>query len=40
VPVKSLGVSRFGQVGSLDAVYEYHGIDTNSIVRAASDVAR
>lgn len=38
VTVKSLGVSRFGQVGSLDAVYEYHGIDTDSIVRAALDL--
>ncbi|MGW4339233.1 transketolase-like TK C-terminal-containing protein [Rhodococcus koreensis] len=31
----ALGVSRFGQVGSLDDVYRYHGIDTDSIVRAA-----
>ncbi|OAN39002.1 transketolase-like TK C-terminal-containing protein [Mycolicibacterium iranicum] len=38
VPIKSLGVSRFGQVGSLDAVYKYHGIDTDSIVRAALDL--
>ena len=38
-PVKSLGVSRFGQVGSLDDVYRFHGIDTDSIVRAALDVA-
>ncbi|WNG83447.1 pyruvate dehydrogenase [Mycobacterium sp. ITM-2016-00316] len=38
VPIKSLGVSRFGQVGSLDAVYEFHGIDTDSIVRAALDM--
>jgi pyruvate dehydrogenase E1 component len=38
VSVKSLGVSRFGQVGSLDAVYRYHGIDTDSIVRAALDL--
>ncbi len=33
-----LGVSRFGQVGSLDEVYRYHGIDTDSIVRAALDI--
>nr|AIU93822.1 hypothetical protein LRS1606.388 [Rhodococcus sp. NS1] len=33
-----LGVSRFGQVGSLDEVYRYHGIDTDSIVTAALDV--
>jgi pyruvate dehydrogenase E1 component len=39
VPSKSLGVSNFGQVGSLDAVYRYHGIDTDSIVRAVLDVA-
>ncbi|MCV7173722.1 pyruvate dehydrogenase [Mycobacterium manitobense] len=38
VPVMSLGVSRFGQVGSLDAVYEYHGIDSDSIVRAGLDL--
>ena len=38
VPSKSLGVSRFGQVGSLEAVYRYHGVDTDSIVRAALDL--
>jgi pyruvate dehydrogenase E1 component len=38
VPTKSLGVSNFGQVGSLDAVYRYHGIDTDSIVRAVLDL--
>jgi pyruvate dehydrogenase E1 component len=38
VPTKSLGVSRFGQAGSLDAVYRYHGVDTDSIVRAALDL--
>jgi pyruvate dehydrogenase E1 component len=35
---KSLGVARFGQVGDLDSVYRYHGIDADSIVRAALDV--
>lgn len=35
----ALGVSRFGQVGSLDDVYRYHGIDTDSIVSAALDLA-
>lgn len=40
VPTTSLGVSRFGQSGSLDAVYQYHGIDTDSIVRAALDLVR
>ena len=39
VPTQSLGVSRFGQVGSLEAVYEYHGIDADGIVRAALDLA-
>jgi pyruvate dehydrogenase E1 component len=34
----SLGVSQFGQVGSLDAVYRYHGIDADSIVRSALDL--
>jgi pyruvate dehydrogenase E1 component len=34
----ALGVSRYGQVGSLDDVYRYHGIDTDSIVAAALDV--
>lgn len=34
----SLGVSRFGQVGSLEDVYRHHGIDTDSIVRAALDL--
>ncbi|TQR88605.1 pyruvate dehydrogenase [Mycobacterium hodleri] len=38
VPTKSLGVSRFGQVGSLDAVYEFHGISADGIVRAALDL--
>jgi pyruvate dehydrogenase E1 component len=34
----ALGVSRFGQAGSLEEVYRYHGIDTDSIVAAALDV--
>lgn len=38
VRCKSLGINTFGQVGDLDAVYGYHGIDTDSIVRAALDV--
>ncbi|MGN7782197.1 transketolase-like TK C-terminal-containing protein [Mycolicibacterium sp. 22603] len=38
VPATALGVTRFGQVGSLDDVYRYHGIDTDSIVRAALDL--
>lgn len=38
VPVSSLGVTRFGQSGSIDDVYRHHGLDTDSIVRAALDV--
>lgn len=38
VRCKSLGVSRFGQAGDLESVYRYHGIDTDSIVRAALDI--
>lgn len=34
----NLGVAQFGQVGSLEEVYRYHGLDTDSIVRAALDV--
>ncbi len=34
----ALGVHRFGQVGSIEDVYRYHNIDTDSIVRAALDV--
>ncbi|MCO1656204.1 transketolase-like TK C-terminal-containing protein [Pseudonocardia humida] len=33
-----LGVSRFGQSGDLDAVHRHHGIDADSVVRAALDV--
>lgn len=38
VKARHLGVSHFGQAGDLDAVYRYHGIDADSIVRAALDV--
>lgn len=38
VRTTGLGVSRFGQAGSLEEVYRYHGIDADSIVRAALDV--
>jgi pyruvate dehydrogenase E1 component len=34
----SLGVSRFGQAGGLEDVYRHHGIDTDSVVRAALDL--
>jgi pyruvate dehydrogenase E1 component len=39
VPVSSLGVTRFGQSGGLEDVYRYHGLDADSIVRAALDLA-
>ncbi|MER7690371.1 pyruvate dehydrogenase [Streptomyces sp. NPDC097610] len=39
VPVSSLGVTRFGQSGSLEDVYRHHGLDADSIVRAALDLA-
>ena len=39
VPSTALGVSRFGQAGSLEDVYRYHEIDADSIIRAAMDVA-
>jgi pyruvate dehydrogenase E1 component len=38
VPSITLGVTRFGQSGSVPDVYRYHGIDTDSIVRAAADL--
>ncbi|MFE5393047.1 pyruvate dehydrogenase [Streptomyces sp. NPDC056568] len=38
VPSRRLGVTRFGQSGSLDEVYRHHGIDTDSIVGAALDL--
>ena len=38
VPHIGLGVTRFGQSGSLADVYRYHEIDTDSIIRAALDL--
>jgi pyruvate dehydrogenase E1 component len=38
VPTTALGVTRFGQSGSIEDVYRYHGLDTDSIVRAALDL--
>ncbi|MFH8371450.1 transketolase-like TK C-terminal-containing protein [Streptomyces sp. NPDC018031] len=38
VPSRTLGVTRFGQSGSLEDVYRYHEIDADSIVRAALDL--
>ena len=34
-----LGVSAFGQSGDLGEVYRHHGLDTDTIVRAALDLA-
>ncbi len=34
-----LGVSTFGQSGGLDEVYRHHGLDTDTVVRAALDLA-
>jgi pyruvate dehydrogenase E1 component len=39
VRCKTLGVSKFGQGGDIEAVYRYHGIDADSIVWAALDLA-
>jgi pyruvate dehydrogenase E1 component len=39
VPSAALGVTRFGQAGSIEDVYRHHGIDTDSIIRAALDLA-
>lgn len=39
VRTTALGVSGFGQAGALEDVYRYHGIDTDSIVRAGLDIA-
>jgi pyruvate dehydrogenase E1 component len=37
-PVTSLGVADFGQVGDVDDLYRYFGIDTDTIVGASWDV--
>jgi pyruvate dehydrogenase E1 component len=38
VPATHLGVTKFGQSGDLDAVYRYHGLDTDTIIGAALDL--
>lgn len=35
VPSVNLGVTEFGQSGSLEEVYSHHGIDADSVIRAA-----
>jgi len=39
VPHAALGVAQFGQSGSIEDLYRYNGIDTDSIIRAALDLA-
>jgi pyruvate dehydrogenase E1 component len=39
VPHAALGVARFGQSGSIEDLYRDNGIDTDSIIRAALDLA-
>jgi pyruvate dehydrogenase E1 component len=36
----SLGITSFGQSGDIEDIYRYHGIDADSIVRAALDATR
>jgi len=38
VPQSALGVTRFGQSGSIEDLYRYHGIDTDAIISAALDL--
>jgi pyruvate dehydrogenase E1 component len=38
VPLAALGVAQFGQSGSIEDLYRYNGIDTESIIRAALDL--
>jgi pyruvate dehydrogenase E1 component len=38
VPHAALGVAQFGQSGSIQDLYQYNGIDTDSIIRAALDL--
>ena len=39
VPHAPLGVAQFGQSGSIEDLYRDNGIDTDSIIRAALDLA-
>jgi pyruvate dehydrogenase E1 component len=38
IPHAALGVAQFGQSGSIEDLYRYNGIDTDSIIRAALDL--
>ena len=37
--VRALGVEHFGQTGTIQDLYRYHGIDANAIVAAAEALA-
>ena len=39
VPHAAMGVAQFGQSGAIEDLYRYNGIDTDSIIRAALDLA-
>jgi pyruvate dehydrogenase E1 component len=39
VPHAALGVTQFGQSGSIEDLYRYNGIDTDAVIRAALDLA-
>ena len=39
VPAAHLGVTRFGQSGDLASVHRYHGLDTETVVGTALDLA-
>jgi pyruvate dehydrogenase E1 component len=39
VPHAALGVAQFGQSGSIEDLYRYNGLDTDTIIRAALDLA-
>jgi pyruvate dehydrogenase E1 component len=39
VPHAALGVAQFGQSGTIEDLYRYNGLDTDSIIRAALDLA-
>ncbi|MFG2276886.1 pyruvate dehydrogenase [Streptomyces chartreusis] len=38
VPIATLGVTRFGQSGSLQDVYRHHGLDADTVVAAGLDL--
>ncbi|MFG2276866.1 hypothetical protein ACGFNY_44810 [Streptomyces chartreusis] len=38
VPITMLGVTRFGQSGSLQDIYQHHGLDADTVVAAGLDL--